>query len=184
MKQYFSLIFIFVFVTASFGQSSSNDNYIFWSSKHKFTVNDFVIKTKDLETTPSFAQFFVDYKVGGFDFMAKNFNKKVRNYMIKSASWIDTTYEVDASLKYQQTLFDICEIYTRRFRKDLKENRKKIASGTQFIDELNSKTMTDFSNRRVVYDRETKFGSNSDEQVKWELQIQKELDELKEFTNE
>ena len=44
--------------------------------------------------------------------------------------------------------------------------------------------MTDFSNRRVSYDRETNFGRISDKQAVWELQIQKELNELKEFANE
>jgi len=184
MKRQLATVIILFSISISYGQNNVNHNYIFWSAGHKFTVDDFVIKTKDLETNPSFAQFSVDYQVGGFDFLAKNFNKKVRNYMIKSASWIDTTYEVEASLRYQQTLFDICEIYTRKFRGELKQNRKKIASGTQFIEELNSKAMTDFSNRRVEYDRDTKFGSIEEKQAEWELQIKKELDELKEFSAE
>jgi hypothetical protein len=126
----------------------------------------------------------MDYQVGGFDFLTKNFNKKIRNYMIKSASSIDTTTDVEASLKYQQTLFDICEIYTREFRKELKENRKKIATGLQFIEELNSKAMTNFANRRVVYDRETKYGTNTDQQIIWEKEILNELNALKEYSNE
>jgi hypothetical protein len=166
------------------GQNAKNDNLVFWSSTRKLTTDDFVIKTKNGETNPSFAQFSVDYQVSGFDFMTKNFNKKVRNYFIKSASWIDMTSNVSTALRYEQTLFDMCEIYTRQFRKALKENRKKIASGTQFVDELNQKIMTDFSNRRVVYDRESNFGKISEKQTEWELLIQSELNELKEFANE
>ena len=41
--------------------------------------------------------------------------------------------------------------------------------------------MTDFSNRRIIYDKETKFGTNDKYQEKWETQIAKELEELKEF---
>jgi hypothetical protein len=177
------LIFALLFFKASFGQTS-NENLVFWSATNKLSLNDFGIKTKNGETNSSFAQFSVDYKVGGFDFMTKNFNKKVRNYMIKSASWIDTTKDISISLRYQQTLFDICEIYTRRFRKELKDNRKKIASGTQFIDGLNQKAMTDFSNRRVIYDRETNFGTISEKQKDWEIQIQNELNASKEFASE
>ena len=77
--------------TALLGQNAADSNLVFWSSTRRLTVDDFGIKTKDRETTPSFAQFSVDYQVGGFDFMSKNFNKKVRNYLIKSASTIDTT---------------------------------------------------------------------------------------------
>ena len=176
------LTFALFFFKLSFGQTS-NDNLVFWSATKKLTVDNFGIKTKISDANLSFAQFSVDYKVNGFDFMTKNFNKKVRNYLIKSASWIDTTADVIILLRYQQTLFDICEIYTRQFRKELRENRKKIASGTQFIEGLNQKAMTDFSNRRVVYDRETNFGTIFDKQSQWELQLKKELDDLKEFAN-
>ena len=170
--------------TALLGQNAADSNLVFWSSTRRLTVDDFSIKTKNRETTPSSAQFSVDYQVGGFDFMTKNFNKKVRNYLIKSASTIDTTSDVSASLQYQQTLFDICEIYTRQFRKALKENRKKIASGTQFIDGLNQKAMTDFANRRVEYDRETNFGTISEKQKEWATAINKELNDLSEFASE
>ena len=167
----------------SFGQVA-DENLVYWSSTKKLTIDDFGIKTKGNGTNPSFAQFSVDYQVNGFDFLTKNFNKKVHNYFIKSASWIDTTSKVDNSLRYQQTIFDMCEIYTRHFRKELKENRKKFASGTQFVEELNQNAMTDFTNRRVLYDRESNFGLIQEKQTEWELQIQKELKELDEYASE
>lgn len=166
----------------AYGQNS-HDN-LQWSATYKLTLDDFSIKTRSNETTSSFAQFSVDYEVGGFDFLTKNFNKKVHNYMIKSASWIDTTTNINQSLLYQQTLFDICEIYTRQFRKELRENRKKIANGTEIAKELNNKIMTDFSKRRIEYDHETKYGTDLTKQKEWENQIQKELIELKDFSYE
>jgi hypothetical protein len=172
-----------LFPAIIFGQTNNN-NYVFWSPANKLTVEDFGIKTKNMETTASFAQFSMDYQIKGFDFMTKNFNKKVRNYLIKSASTIDTTADVSASLRYPQTLFDMFEIYTRQLRKALREKRKKLASGLQIAEDLNQKAMTDFSNRRVIYDRETNFGTIQDKQQEWELQIQKELDDLQEFAFE
>lgn len=183
MKRIRLILFLLLPLNICFCQSSK-DSYLSWSSVRKLTLDDFEIKTKDLQTTPSFAQFTLDCEVNGFDFFTKNFNKKVRNYFIKSASWIDTTYDVTTSLKYQQTLFDLAEIYARHFRKALRENRKRIMSGTQFVKELNSRMMTEFSKRRVSYDAETKTGSQLQMQKKWEIQIQKELDELKEFSIE
>lgn len=182
MKQTSLFLFFLQTMNLSFSQTK-NDNFLSWSSTRRLTVNDFVIKTKDLQTAPSFAQFSLAYEIRGFDFLTKNFNKKVNNYLIKSASWIDTTYDTAVTLKYQQTLFDISEIYARRFRRDLKLNRKKIATGLQFVKELDSKAMTDFSNRRVTYDTETKYGSNLGMQKQWEIQIEIELDELKDFSN-
>ncbi|OJW76356.1 hypothetical protein [Spirosoma sp. 48-14] len=164
--------------------SQTNKDYLAWSSTRRLTVNDFEIKTETVKNHPSFAHFVITYNVKGFDFMAKNFNKKISNYMIKSASWIDTSYNVSTSLKYQQTLFDMAEVYTRRFRKELRENRKKIAFGTDFIDKMNSDIMDEFTKRRLVYDSETKFGSDALAQKRWEIDIQMELDTLKEFSDE
>jgi hypothetical protein len=165
----------------NFAVGQVNSDNLLWSQTHKLTVDDFGIKTKSMETTSSFAQFTVVYQVNGFDFMTKNFNKKVRNYIIKTASWIDTTTNINESLLYEQTLFDICEIYTRQFRKSLRENRKKIAIGTQIVEELNNKIMTEFSKRRVDYDRETKFGTDMTKQKEWEVLIQREILELSDF---
>ncbi len=165
--------------TIAFGQD--DNERLRWSPTRKLTLSDFTIKTKQLETTTSFGQFYIAYKVKGFDFMTKNFNKKVDNLFIESASWIDTTTNIQQSLTYQQTLFDISEIYARQFRKALHDNRKKIMSGTNFIEELDQKYMSDFSKRRIDYDRETKFGTDMDKQKEWEAQIQKELSELSDF---
>lgn len=176
-----TLFFSLIFLTTNIAVGQISQDILEWSPTHKLTIDDFAIKTKSLETTSSFAQFSVDYQVNGFDFMTKNFNKKVHNYIIKTASWIDTTANVSQSLIYQQTLFDICEIYTRQFRKALRENRKKIANGTAIAKELNDKIMTEFSKRRIDYDRETKYGADLTKQKLWEVQIQKELSELKDF---
>jgi hypothetical protein len=121
------------------------------------------------------------YQVNGFDFLTKNFNKKVHNRFIKTASWIDTTTNVQQSLMYQQTLFDICEIYARQFRKALKENRKKIVKGTTIADELNQKFMVEFAKRRIDYDRETKFGTDELKQKEWQIQINMELSQLSDY---
>lgn len=172
------LLFL-VTVTMSWGQL--NADYLLWSSTKKLTLDDFTIKTHRVETTPSFGQFSIDYQVNGFDFLRKNFNKKVRNRFIKTASWIDSTTNVQKSLVYQQTLFDICEIYTRQFRQALKENRKKIAKGTTITEQLNMKFITDFAKRRIDYDRESVFGADELKQKNWESQVQKELAKLADY---
>lgn len=173
------ILAILLTTTSVFGQD--NNDILLWSANYKLTLNDFGIKTKQLETTTSFAQFSIDYQISGFDFLTKNFNRKVRNYLIKTASWIDTTSGVNHSLLYQQSLFDISEIYARLFRKALRENRGKIASGLNIAEELGSYYLTEFSKRRIEYDRETKFGTDEAKQKEWESQIQKEILELKDF---
>ena len=183
MRSWILIVFLLAF-NPLLGQTAVDENRIFWSETRKLAVNDFGIKTQEGESNSSFAQFSMDYEIRGFDFMAKSFNKKVRNYFIKSASWIDTTNNVSVSLRYLQTVFDLSEIYTRQFRKLLKKNRMKIGYGMKIIEELNDKIVTDLSNRRLGYERDTKSGTLLDKQAEWELQIQKELRELKEFAYE
>lgn len=175
------LLSLLVLFTATFSWGQSDSAYLLWSASRKLTVDDFAIKARQLESTPSVAQFSVDYQLNGFDFLAKNFNKKVRNYFIKTASWIDTSAHVQQSLTYQQTLFDISEIYTRQFRKALKENRKQIAKGTAIAETLNKQIMAAFARRRLDYDRETNFGANAVKQKEWEQQVQKELAALADY---
>lgn len=170
-----------IFLSANWATAQLCSSILQWSDKDKLTKSNFVIKTNAVESMSSFAQFSIDYKVGGFNFLTKNFNQKVRNSMITEASWIDTTVDVNQSLLYQQTLFDICEIYTRKFRQALRSHRKKLIYGMQVVEELNTEIVTDFTKRRIKYDTETKFGSDKILQKEWEMQIQKELKDLAAF---
>jgi len=179
-----SLVFIFLVPSLLFGQKSFSDsNYIFWSRDRPLQESDFQIKVGHISNSYSFAQYNFDYNFQGtFAFgLPEDYKKKIRNYFIKSASWIDTAYDVSTSLKYQQTLFDLAEVYVRQFRKSVYDNRKKITWGKVKIDELNAQILTSFSNRRVQYDAATDFGAIADKQKEWELLIAKELDNLKEF---
>lgn len=157
------------------------DDYRLWSATQKLTVADFGIQTRGAENTTSFAQFTVFYESKGWGLFSKNVNNKVRNYFLRSASWIDTTADVGRSLRYQQTLFDLCEVYTRQFRKALRENRKKTWSGMDFIHDLNKRCMADFARRRLVYDRETAYAANEPGQKEWEEQIRSELAALADY---
>jgi len=168
----------------SFGQQSSLDsNFIFWSKERRLQESDFHIKVGPISNSYSFAQYSFDYNlIGTFTFgIPKDYKKRIRIYFIKSASWLDTTYDVNISIQYQQTLFDLAEVYARQFRKSVYENRRKIAWGKIKIKELSSQALTNFSNRRVQYDTETNFGTITDKQKDWESAIEKELEELKEF---
>lgn len=163
------------------GYSQDNPDFLFWSSSHRLTTNDFGIKQTNLKPGTSFAQFTIDYSVNGFDFMTKNFNKKVKNAIIKSASWIDTTQHVASSLRYQQTLFDMAEVYVRKFRKELRDNRKQLIKGLNIVKEIDSKISSDFAKRRLAYDSETETGNNEKQQLYWEEQLKKELQELSDY---
>jgi len=176
-----TLLIIWFLGIITMSTAQVNPNYLQWSSSNKLKLADFEIKKSKSSQGTSFAQFSLDFSVSGLDFLTKNFNKKVRNSIIKSASWIDTTANIDVSLRYQQTLFDMAEIYARKFRKGLKENKKQIAKGLQIVDELNSSVSAEFTKRRLKYDEDTKNGKDIAMQKSWEKQIQRELSELSDY---
>ncbi|WP_243346048.1 hypothetical protein [Parabacteroides sp. FAFU027] len=163
------------------GKCQNNPEFLLWNTNHRLTVDDFGIKKGHTTSQYCFAQFSIEYNVKGFDFFTSNFNKKVKNCLIKSASWIDTTQYTAQSLRYQQTLFDMAEIYVRRFRKELRENKKKLFAGLSIVDQLNAKNSADFTKRRLQYDSETKSGTIEEQQKIWKQTIQAELNELSEF---
>jgi hypothetical protein len=176
------LIIILAFLLPSLqSYSQENPDYLLWNSNYTITVDDFGIKKSNSQSGSSFAQFTIEHSVSGLDFLTKNFNKKVKNFMIKSGSWIDTTNNVQSSLKYQQTLFNIAEIYSRYFRKDLQTNRKQISKGVTIVHDIFSKISSDFAKRRLEYDSDTNFGTDIQKQEQWALLIKKELDELADY---
>ncbi|MBB6002106.1 hypothetical protein [Arcicella rosea] len=181
-----SLFLIIFFCTfASFAQKSTIDtNLICWSKNRKLSIDDFQIKVANKGNSFSSAQFSYDYKVSAVFGLPKDYKKQITNCFMKSASWIDTTNNTTISLRYQQTLFDLGEIYVRQFRKFVYENRKKLAWSKINIDEINTKIMTDFAKRRVAYDTETSYGSNHEKQKNWEVKISNEIEALNEFSAE
>ena len=176
------LFLLNILVTQSLAQQ--NDNYLLWSANRKLTAEDFYIKTGQPELSAAFAQFSMEYSIKGYDVFTKNFNKKVKNSFIKSASSIDTTIDITQTIKYEQTLFDLNEIYARQFRKALRENRKKLGKGLAIAEELNEQVVTELAKRRLNYINETKNGTDATKQKEWEVQIEKELNELAKYSYE
>lgn len=165
-------------------QDVSDSNYIYWSSERRLTKQDFHIVISNTGNGYSFGQFGCEYSINpvfGWR-LPRDYKNKIRGYFIKSASWIDTSYDVNTSLRYQQTLFDLSEVYVRQFRKSVFDNRKQILKGKTGIKKLNSDAMTDFAKRRIQYDTSTNFATKPDMQMHWERVIATELDGLKEFS--
>ncbi len=181
------MLLLMICVNCSFAQPPALDsNFILWSKNYALKESDFKIKTSNTGSK-SFGQYSLDYNLSGASFalsLPKDYKKKVRNYFIKSASWIDTTYNTALSINYQQLLFDMSEIYTRKFRKEIFLNRKKIFWGKLKLDNMSSNVMTDFANRRAQYEMDTNSGSILEKHENWKLIIAKELDELKEFSSD
>ncbi len=152
-----------------------------WRTGERLTPNDFCIKVAN-SNSPIFGQFNLSYQPPAFGLFSNNFNKKVTNILIRNASWIDTTYdEIDETIRYQQILFDMAEVYCRKFRQRMLEQKKKIALGIDFVENINSEIMKEFSVKRAAFELEYADGNDETVKLKWEEWIKVELDRLSKF---
>lgn len=174
-------VLLFLTTALSLHAQEEKDETLEWSSSRKINLSDFKVKSAGDQEAASYAEFSILYKAGAMDFLSKNLNKRISTLFIKSASWIDTTQNIEQSLRFQQSSFDLCEIYVRQFRKALHDNRKKIKS-LKYVDALNEQYTMAFSKRRIEYDRDTKAATDNDAQQKWEAIIQQELAELSAYS--
>ncbi|GAB3969603.1 hypothetical protein GCM10028806_16120 [Spirosoma terrae] len=128
------------------------------------------------------AQFTIGFDSKNANIWTDKTNYSVYTSFIKSASWIDTTANTAAAIRYEQTLFDLAEIYSRHLRRELKAYAKKPRLKARFLEKLNADTMAALAKRRIVYDEETNYGADALAQKRWELIIQNELAELDRYT--
>lgn len=169
------MVIAFCFSSNVYAQKESDLDKLYWSENTKISLADFGIQTQDTSQGLSSASFSVEYNIYALNFFG-NYNKKVRHCMIRSASQIFVGENVDQYIRYQQTLFDIQEIYVRLLRKALKENKKKLLLRTEFADELREQIIgVDLPVRQAKYNNETNSGKNKQKQAEWELLIKKEL---------
>ncbi len=181
----FRILIIGLFLNLTIQGQEFNKNEKLWNSEDRLSESDFQLKMESAKSVPCFAMYSMNYTVNGFDFFTKNFNKKVKNIMYKNASWLSANENDKQQLiRYQQVLFDISEKHTRKFRKQLFINRKKIISGTQIIEKINGEILKEFSTERSKFENESDSGRIKPVVEKWEKRISFEIQELTEFRYE
>ncbi|WP_266363062.1 hypothetical protein [Tellurirhabdus rosea] len=185
MKQLlFILSFLSVFAAQAQSKYETNPDYVLWSATRKLQAGDYrMARPHPQGNTPVAGMIMVGFDLRGYDLFSKHLNKKVVNYLQRSGSWIDTTnYEPAFLLTYEQTRFDILEVYARKLRKELKENRRTIVlRGGQTFDDRHEKLMAECNRLIVEYSDDTDSGRLEAKQRQWEAKIQAMLDELAEY---
>lgn len=181
----FRILIIGLFMNYSVVGQSTNSHEKIWSSTDRLSESDFQLNVETSNSNPCFAQFSMNYSVSGFDFLTKNFNKKVKNVMYMNASWLSKEASDKQNLiRFQQILFDLSEIYARKFRKRLLANKSKIAKGVQIVEILNNEITKEFTEERAMFEKEVNGGTNIEIYEKWEKKIESELNQLNEFQYE
>lgn len=176
------LFFSIIFATQAQSTTDSPSDYLYWSATRRLTPTDFRLKLKqDGRVQGSSGIYGFGLNGNVYDLLGKRANQAVKNRMLRSASWLDTTDQADVrlQLQYHQTLFDISEIYARQLRRQLRAVAKKVLLwGKPSLDDVINEQLRASQQRQVAYIEETAYGSVPEKQAAWEQQIQQELRDL------
>lgn len=141
-----------------------------WSDNYILTLSDFrSVETeinKDLKSysVQSGAQIEFSYQMSSYEFMfTKNFNSKATAVFHRNAAYIVSVDSSSAQplVDYAQYNFDLTELYTRKFRKRILEE-KGAFSNTQFFQPIYDQLQREMSAENARVSKLTDLGSKSE----------------------
>jgi hypothetical protein len=165
------LLLQFFFIAFLSPQFYWNNSLIDWSADRKLTWDDFKA-TPDVNS-PNAALTGTNIK---FDFSYSStdgFKYHITCQFDKNSSW--GRIKTDYILSHEQGHFDIAEIYARRLNEALKEYKPDVGKANKEVNKIYEKVMHELSAAQALYDRETNFSINKEEQARWLIKIRDEL---------
>ncbi len=104
---------------------------------------------------------------------------KITSYFIPERSWVKPGKQKTALLKHEQLHFDLCEVYARQLRQQMKEkdnwSAKKFSRDFQ---KMTKSLLKKYERAQNKYDRKTQHGLKKEVQAKWEQDVARQLKEL------
>ena len=183
MKQFYTLIFLTFGILSLQGQ-----NTIEWDGVYQLQLTDFQspatkigeVNIYSLHTASSFD--FAFY-MNSIEFMAtKNFNSKVNCYFTRDAASLvapDTLMALDL-LEFARYDFDLSELYARKFRKKMFEEKKGF-SGVNFFRPIYDEIQKEYVTKRTLASQLTDLGRNREILNELHNEVLREIEMLADF---
>lgn len=153
-----------------------------WSESYKLTWSDFKGKpnkyVKAAAITASGISF--GYSIKQSNGNVVDFTTEVFAHFYPEESWYKPGVADHHILGHEQLHYDITELYARRFRKSI-DSLKPEKDIKKVLNKLHKKTIKDLDAMQNLYDAETNYSIDYNEQLRWSLYISKKLEELSEF---
>ncbi|OUJ76000.1 hypothetical protein [Hymenobacter crusticola] len=170
------LALLLSFITISSRAQTATTDLVPWSAKHRLTVGDFGVKLKKGNVGKAEFQLATEKRTNIYTHQKRII---VRNNMVRSASSINPNQHLPEQLRFQQTLFDIMEIYARQLRQATAT--PTTVAGTPKSPSPEERIVAAAAKRRQRYGVETQYGTLAAKQARWEKTIQQELAALQQF---
>lgn len=176
------LVFILFFISTQF--TVAQEIELPWNAGEKLKWSDF--KATPDRNHPYAA---ITYSGMSYGFSANVVNGevsvdyKINCFFVSNKSWVKKRYLGDAELlKHEQLHFDITELFTRKFRKEL--STMNFSEKVKYeIKAVYKKLTKEKVSVQKQYDLETDHSKNEQAQKKWQIKIDNELQKLLEFAS-
>jgi len=182
MKRIFILCFLFSFTTVK------SQNIIDWDGIYKLQLSDFKSTASQIGDVNIYslacgaAIDFAFHMTSGEFMFTKNFNSKVKCIFNRDASSLVATDTLMALqlLDFARYDFDLTELYARKFRKRLYEE-KGAFSDASFFKPVYDDIQREFLERHTLAAKNTDLGRNSEKLSVLHQQVLTEIDELADY---
>ncbi len=181
LKKAIQILFIALFNLALLSHTPKHEEQIIWNNPQLLTWNDF--KGKPIKNsihgaiTSSGFKFEYSYQKGNL--IVKSFA-----FFLPKKSWVKPIAKNEAGLKHEQGHFDISEIYVRKFRKTLSEEKLTPKKFQMQISKIYASTKAELKTFQNLYDKETEHHLNKVKQLEWNAKIAQQLNDLEEYNKE
>jgi hypothetical protein len=185
MKKVFIVIYIF------FANNIYSQNDVNWDGKYQLQLSDFQSAATQIGNASNnnifiAAGFDFSFTMSSMEFMfTKNFNSKVNNTFKREASSIVSVDNESAKdmLCFVQYEFDLSELYARKLRKKIFEE-KKVLSNVDLFKSMYDEMQKKFSETVAIASKETNMGDNKKLLKEIHEKVLKEIDELSDYCKE
>lgn len=123
----------------------------------------------------------IQYEVIKSSDLKKPVKLTIQSVFNEDRSWKDTKRITDYVLVHEQKHFDIAEIFARKLRKEVSEKVRTSGEFNTYFQAIYKKTLRDYQNFQINYDKETLHGMNKEKQTQYNQLISDELENLKNF---
>jgi hypothetical protein len=182
------LVYVLPLVFTIFSVLVQAQNVIDWDGEYELQMNDFQggatqiggVNIFSLHTATGMSFFF---QMSNAEFMfTKNFNSKVSCTFTRNASSIiapDSTYAINL-LKFARFEFDLAELYARKLRQKLHEEKSTFSNGN-FFEPVYNAVQLEYSQRHANAGKETDVGQKSAILKEYHEQVLNEINDLAAF---
>lgn len=186
MQVYMRQLFILSILILS--NPVQGQNSIEWDKDYQLQFSDFQSSTTQIGGTNIYSLHIgssmdFSFYMSNAEFMfTKNFNSKVNCSFNRSAASLVASDSIIAFdlLCFSRYAFDLSELYARKFRKKLFEE-KGIFSDVNFFKSLYDKIQSEFTERCTIAERVTDLGRNREQLKELHQEVLREIEQLSDF---